>query len=431
MMRAYRIAAGAAAPALRLLLNARLRAGKEDAARLPERFGVAGAPRPAGPLLWMHAASNGEARSALGLVDRLLDSRPELHILFTTFTLTAARMLADALPARAMHQFVPLDVPAWIERFLDHWRPDAALWIEGELWPNLIAGTAARGIPMALVNARISERSFARWRSAGSWLRPPLDAFAVCLAQSAADAERLRGLGARAPQYLGHLKFDGAELAADPDALQQVKAAIGARPAWLAASTHPGEEEVVVAAHKALASSCHDLLTILVPRHARRGDEVAEILQRSGLRFARRSAGETPTPRTEIYLADTMGELGLFYRLAPVAFIGASLVPKGGQNPLEAAQLGCALAFGPHMTNCRDIADALLEAGAAVEIRDAETLAARVAALLRDDAGRRRAAEAARAVASRGRGATARVLDALQPVLSRLPSASGRRHASA
>jgi 3-deoxy-D-manno-octulosonic-acid transferase len=172
-------------------------------------------------------------------------------------------------------------------------------------------------------------------------------------------------------------------------------------------------------------------VTILVPRHARRGDEVAEILQRSGLRFARRSRGETPTTRTDIYLADTMGELGLFYRLAPVAFIGASLVPKGGQNPLEAAQLGCALAFGPHMTNCRDIADALLEAGAAVEIRDAETLAACVAALLRDDSGRSRAAEAARAVAARGRGATARVLDALQPVLSHLPSASGRRHASA
>jgi 3-deoxy-D-manno-octulosonic-acid transferase len=431
MMGAYRIAASAAAPALRLLLNARLRAGKEDASRLQERSGIAGRARPAGRLLWIHAASNGEARSALGLVKRLLDGDPGLHILFTTFTLTAARMLEEILPARAVHQFVPLDVPAWIDRFLDHWRPDAALWIEGELWPNLIDRTAARGIAMALVNARISARSFTRWKNAGSWLRPPLAAFDVCLAQSPADAERLAALGARSPQFLGHLKFDGAELAADGQALQQLRTAIGARPAWLAASTHAGEEEVVLAAHKRLAVAHPNLLTILVPRHARRGDEVAALIETSGLRFARRSCGGMPTPDTELYLADTMGELGLFYRLAPIAFVGASLVPKGGQNPLEAAQLGCALAFGPHMTNCRDIADALIEAGAAAEIRDADALAARVIALLRDDATRNGASLAARAVAAQGRGATDRVLEALQPVLSRLSAPAGRPHAPA
>lgn len=430
MMGAYRIAASAAAPALRLLLNARLRAGKEDADRLQERFGIAGAARPAGPLLWIHAASNGEARSALGMVRRLLDEEADLHILFTTFTLTAARMLEEALPPRAVHQFVPLDVPAWIDRFLDHWRPDAALWIEGELWPNLIARTAARGIRMALVNARISARSFTRWKNAGAWLRPPLDAFSVCLAQSPADAERLAALGARSPRFLGHLKFDGAELAVDEQALRHLRAAVAARPLWLAASTHAGEEDVVVEAHKRLAVSQPDLLTILVPRHARRGDEVAALLESAGLRFARRSRGEMPTPATALYLADTMGELGLFYRLAPIAFVGASLVPKGGQNPLEAAQLGCALAFGPHMTNCRDIADALIEAGAAAEIGDADALAARVLALLQDDAARSGAATAARAVAAQGRGATDRVLAALQPVLSQL-SPAGRRHAPA
>jgi 3-deoxy-D-manno-octulosonic-acid transferase len=361
----------------------------------------------------------------------LLDGEPALHILFTTFTLTAARMLEEALPERAVHQFVPLDVPAWIDRFLDHWRPDAALWIEGELWPNLIARTAARGIAMALVNARISTRSFGRWKRAGRWLRPPLDAFRICLAQSPADAERLAALGARAPQFLGHLKFDGAELAADEKDLQHLRAAIGARPAWLAASTRPGEEEAVVATHRRLMPASPDLLTILVPRHARRGDEVAALLEQSGLRFARRSRGEMPGSDTQLYLADTMGELGLFYRLAPIAFIGASLVPKGGQNPLEAAQLGCALAFGPHMTNCRDIADALIEAGAAVETGDADALAARVLALLHDDAARRAASDAARAVAAQGRGATERVLAALQPVLAPLSPMAGRRHATA
>jgi 3-deoxy-D-manno-octulosonic-acid transferase len=422
MMGAYRIAASVAAPALRLLLNARLRAGKEDGARLQERFGNATAARPVGPLLWMHAASNGEARSALQLLRRLLDGRPDLHILFTTFTLTAARMLAETLPPRALHQFVPLDVPAWIDCFLDHWKPDAALWIEGELWPNLIARTAARGVPMALVNARISQRSFERWRRGGAFLTPPLDAFDVCLAQSPADAERLAGLGATTPRFLGHLKFDAAELQADPGALRELNDAIGTRSVWLAASTRPGEEETIVAAHRGLAAARPDILTVLVPRHARRGDEIAGLLEREGLSFARRSRGALPRPDDAVYLADTMGELGVFYRAAPIAFIGASLLPQGGQNPIEAAQLGCALCFGPHMTNCRDIADALLATQAAVEVRDADGLVERVVAMLADPQARTRAGEAARSVAATGRGATARVFEALQPILSRLPA---------
>jgi 3-deoxy-D-manno-octulosonic-acid transferase len=371
----------------------------------------------------MHAASNGEARSALQLLRRLLDSRPDLHVLFTTFTLTAARMLAETLPRRALHQFVPLDVPAWIDRFLDHWRPDAALWIEGELWPNLIARTAARGVPMALINARISQRSFARWRRAGALLRPPLDAFELCLAQSPADAERLGALGARAPRFLGHLKFDAAELPAEPGALHALKDAIGMRPAWLAASTRPGEEEIIVAAHRQLAAARPDILTVLVPRHARRGDEVANLIERSGLSFARRSVGKLPAPGDAIYLADTMGELGLFYRAVPIAFIGASLLPQGGQNPIEAAQLGSALCFGPHMTNCRDIADALIAAHAAVEVREASGLAKHVLHLLADPQSRERAGTAAHAVAETGRGATARVFDALKPMLTRIPTA--------
>lgn len=427
MSLAYRLAARAAAPALRVLLTSRTRAGKEDPARIAERRGIAGAARPDGPLVWIHAASNGEARSALGLVDRLLRRRPDLTVLFTTFTLTAARMLGETLPPRAVHQFVPLDVPAWIARFLDHWRPDAAIWVEGELWPNLVGLTAARGIPMAFVNARISERSFRRWRAAGAILAPPLVAFAVVLAQSEADAERLRALGARDARFLGHLKFDGAELAIDPDALRRLREATAGRKLWLAASTHAGEEEVVVEAHRLLAASRPALLTVLVPRHARRGDDVAAVLRHAGLATARRSAGALPRPDTAVYLADTMGELGLFYRLTGIAFIGASLVPKGGQNPLEAAQLGCALAFGPHMTNCRDIADALIVAGAAVEIRDASSLATRIAALLDDGAARARAAQAALAVAASGRGATDRVMAALEPLLAAVES----RHARA
>ena len=434
MSAAYAIAARAAAPALRVLLAVRLRAGKEDPARIQERFGAASIARPPGPLVWLHAASNGEARSALGLVARILAERADMHVLFTTFTLTSARMLAEALPSRAVHQFVPLDVPAWIDRFLDHWRPDLAFWIEGELWPNLVARTASRRIPMALINARLSERSFRRWRAGRALFRPPLGAFAVCLAQSPADAERLAALGARQPRYVGHLKFDGAELPADQTALAQLKSAIGARPIWLAASTHPGEEEIVLDAHAALAHQRPDLLTILVPRHARRGDELADLLARRGISAARRSQGALPGPDTAVYLADTMGELGIFYRLSDIAFVGASLVPRGGQNPLEAAQLGCALCFGPHMTNCRDIADAMLACGAAVEVHDAGTLAARVAHLLDNPDARACDGAAAREVAAQGRGATDRVMAELRGLLAPLQRAPGTvdvRHASA
>ncbi|HEX6978263.1 MAG TPA: 3-deoxy-D-manno-octulosonic acid transferase [Alphaproteobacteria bacterium] len=433
MSAAYRLAASLAAPVLHLVLRARIRAGKEDSNRLGERFGRAGRPRPAGPLVWIHAASNGEARSALGLVSRLLDHRDDLHVLFTSFTLTSAHMLSELLPARTMHQFVPLDVPAWVDRFLDHWRPELAIWIEGELWPNLVRRTAERGIPMALVNARMSARSFRRWRTVAPLLRPPIDAFDVCLAQSTTDAERLGALGAPA-KFVGHLKFDGAELPADGDELARMRAAIGTRPLWLAASTHPGEEEIALQTHALLTATHPRLLTIVVPRHARRGDELAAMMRARGHGVAQRSKGERPGPETGIYLADTMGELGLFYRLARIAFVGASLVPRGGQNPLEGARLGCALAFGPYMTNCRDIADALIGAGAAVEVRTADDLARHVSTLLSDASARTRAGAAATAVAAQGRGTTERVFAELAPLLQRglsRRSTTDARHACA
>jgi 3-deoxy-D-manno-octulosonic-acid transferase len=427
----YRGATAMAAPALRLWLGHRRRHGKEDAARLGERYGIANMARPAGPLLWFHAASNGESRSALGLVKALLAARPDLHILFTTFTLTAGRMLQEALPPRALHQFVPLDVPAWVDRFLDHWRPDGAIWIEGDIWPNLAVRAAARGVPLAFVNARLSQRSFARWQKFESVMRPPLDRFGICLAQSPGDAERLTALGARNVKFVGHLKFDGAQLPVDPAALTSLATAMEGRAVWLAASTRPGEEEAVIDAHKVLAKRHAGLLTILVPRHARRGDEVEAILRARGLSVARRSRGDRPGKETEVYLADTMGEMGLFYRLAGIAFIGASLIDKGGQNPLEAAQLGCAMAFGPDMSNCRDIADAMLRAGAAVEIRDGASMADAISAYLSDPALRQRAMQAGVNVAAQGRGATERVLAALAPLLATLPAPDDHSHARA
>ncbi len=421
----YPALAELAAPALRLYLAARARRGKENPVRLSERRGRASATRPAGALLWVHAASLGETRSVLPLLARLREMRADLSILLTTFTVTPARLVEEQKDPRLIHQFVPLDVPHWAARFLDHWRPDAAIWVEGELWPNLIAASAARGMPMALVNARLSGRSFSRWSTAGRLFPAPLDPFVPCLAQSEGDAERLRHLGADGATFVGNLKFDGPPLAVDPAELARLREALGDRPLWLAASTHPGEEMLICAVHRKAAPRHPRLLTIIVPRHAARGAEIErELAAASDIAVRRRSLGALPDPQTAIYIADTMGELGVFYRLAGLAFVGGSLVPHGGQNPLEAARLDCAVLFGPHMNNFRDIADALLRQGGAHEVRGPDDLATEVARLLDDRAECVRRAAAAAAVAEAGRGAVERVLAALEPLLARLPRAA-------
>ncbi|MBL8696962.1 MAG: 3-deoxy-D-manno-octulosonic acid transferase [Alphaproteobacteria bacterium] len=429
MSAVYRGLATGLAPALRLWLHRRAARGKEDRARLGEREGRASVARPEGRLVWIHGASVGEARSALPLLRRILEQHPEANALFTTGTLTSAAMLGTALPSRAHHQFVPLDVPAWIRRFLDHWRPDAALWLESELWPNTLRALARRRIPTALVNARLSERSFAKWRRGGGVFRPPLEVFSVVLAQTAGDAERLARLGARSPRCVGNLKFDSPQLPADIAMLSELGATIGDRPLWLAASTHDGEEMVAGEAHRLLAARHPDLLTVIVPRHATRGAAIAAALRGAGLVVAQRSVGEPIAAGTQVYLADTMGELGLFYRLAPIAFIGKSLSGAGGQNPIEAAALDTAILTGPAIGNFVEIFAALEAAGGARKVADAGSLAEAVGALLDDPAARQRMAQAAIDVAAQGRGAIARVLDALAPVLA--PLAADDRDARA
>lgn len=425
----YRSLATGLAPALRLWLRYRVDRAKEDRSRLTERYGEASAARPAGSLVWIHGASLGEARSALPLLCAMLERYPAAEALVTTGTLTSAEMLREALPARARHQFVPLDVPAWVERFLDHWRPDAALWLESELWPTMLRALARRGTPSALVNARLSARSFATWRRMAPLLRPPVDAFTLVLAQSEADAARLAALGAHTTRAVGNLKFDAPQLPADIEALAALGATIGERPVWLAASTHPGEEEIIAAAHALLSRELPDLLTIIVPRHAVRGAEIAAMLRARGLALAQRSAGEAIAAETAIYLADTMGELGLFYRLAPIAFIGKSLEGGGGQNPLEAAALDTAILTGPKIGNFAEIFAALEAAGAVRIVQDAADLSATLRTLFADATQRQAMAQAAADVAASGRGALTRVMDALSPVLAALEP--GAAHARA
>lgn len=415
---AYRMVGGAAMPLLRLAVRRRLAQGKEEPGRTGERFGHAGMPRPDGPLLWVHAASVGETLSVLPLIDRLRAQWPGLPVLLTTATRTSARLAAERAPF-VIHRFAPWDAPRWVNRFLDSWRPDAAVWVESELWPTLIEATRRRGVPMALLNGRMSPRSFRRWALARGTARHLLSCFDLLLGQSREDCRRLAAMTGGEVAFAGHLKYAAPPLPVDEDELHRLHQRLGGRPVWLAASTHAGEEEIAGHAHRALAASHPGLLTIVAPRHPQRGEEVTATLTGVGLRCARRGAGQAPGPATEVYVADTVGEMGLFYRLAQAVFVGKSLAAAGGQNPLEPARLGRAVLFGPHMENFAEIAAAMTAAGAAREVADADDLARQVNRLL-DDAALRGECEvtAAAFAAERAQGVLEETLRRLMPVLA-------------
>jgi 3-deoxy-D-manno-octulosonic-acid transferase len=416
----YRALTSPLAPLAVIYLKQRRKRGKEDPVRVRERQGVPGEGRPRGPLVWIHAASVGEATAMLRLIERLLQSRPALAILITTGTVASARLLESRLPTGAQHQFVPADLPPWVARFLDHWRPDLALWAESELWPNLVLATHARGIPMVLVNGRLSARSYRRWRRWPGLIGPVLGAFNLCLAQDEDQAERFRRLGARQVATAGDLKAAAEALPFDRLELGRLRGEIGSRPFWLAASTHAGEEEIAAHVHRHLAANHPGLLTIIVPRHPARGDAIGAMLAAQGLCIARRARCERVTRDTQVYLADTMGELGLFYSLTAIAFIGGSLVAKGGHNPFEAARLDCAVLHGPDMSNGAGMARTLAAAGAAETVTDADDLAQAVSALLANRWLRvERAAAGARAAAA-GLGILDAVLERLAPWLEPL-----------
>jgi 3-deoxy-D-manno-octulosonic-acid transferase len=411
----YRGLTGVATPLVVAFLKARKRRGKEDDVRFAERLGIASRERPDGPLAWVHAASIGEATSVLALIERLLEERPELSVLLTTGTVAAARLLEPRLPKGAQHQFVPVDLPGAVRRFLDHWRPDLAIWVESELWPNLVLLTARRGIPMLLLNGRLSARSHARWRAWSTLARPMLGSFALCLAQDETQAARFRELGAPNVASVGDLKSAAKTLTVDAGALVALRRQIGGRPVWLAASTHAGEEDIALAVHHRVAADHPGLLTIIAPRHPARGDEIAASAEYHGPRLARRSRGEPITPGTDIYLADTFGELGLFYSLAGLAFVGGSLVDKGGHNPFEAARLDCAVLFGPFTANCSAMADALLAAGGAEMVSDGDGLAGAVTRLLDDARQQSRMGKLAAQIAAEGLGTLDAALASIAP----------------
>jgi 3-deoxy-D-manno-octulosonic-acid transferase len=414
-LKAYRVLTTMAVPAADLVLNYRLKRGKELAARLPERRGQNSIARPDGPLVWLHSASVGEMLSILPLVERI--RARDTNVLVTAGTVTAAELAEGRLPPGVIHQFAPLDVPQFVARFLDHWRPNLALFVESDLWPNLIMAGAARNIPLILVNGRLSERSFSRWQTFPRTIGALLSCFDLCLAQTAGDAARYAGLGA--PRYVttGNLKLDVPAPPADASRLLALQAALGARPVIAAASTHPGEEIELVDVHRRLKPSFSGLLTILVPRHPERGPSIVGIARGAGLKIAQRSLGELPERDTDIYVADTLGELGLIYRVAPIVFIGGSLVAHGGQNPIEAAKLGAAILHGPHVWNFAEIYSALDSAGGAELVTDAGRLTVRIGAWLKDGDARSRVAQAGLKAMDTLSGALERTVAALDPYL--------------
>lgn len=417
----YRIFGILGAPLIARHMEKRLARGKEDAERLGERFGRSLHPRPEGPLIWIHGASVGESVSALPLIERLRNDRPGLRILITTGTVTSASMMAQRLPEGVIHQFAPIDTPAAVQSFFDHWRPQMGLMIESEFWPNLLLEAQRRQIPLHLINGRMSPKSFRGWKRSGPLFRALLQSFTSIQAQSPEDQRHFRALGFADCSAPGNLKFASPPLNADAQELEKLRAEIGERPVWLIYSSHPSEEVIAAQAHQRVAWKHKGLLTIVVPRHPERGPVVAEELRANHMSVILRSKGKPLTPETQMYVADTLGELGLWFRLSPVAVIGGTLAPKGGQNPIEAAHLGCALICGPHCNNFQRIVEDMNAAGALQRIQDRPgTLAAAVSKLLRDPEARAGMSGAAKLYAEDQGEVLERVLALLNPALDQL-----------
>jgi len=374
LIRLYRIFVTLAMPFIFILLFIRRRRGKEDPARFGERLGKKMPPRPKGRLIWMHGASVGECLSMQPLINRLLEKNPELHIMVTSGTVTSAALMKKRLPERAFHVYVPVDFCGSTERFVRHFKPDAVLWFESEFWPNILYQIHRQGIPLVLLNGRISDRSFARWQRFLCLIKPILNLFTFVFGQTEEDARRLRVLGAKDAVCVGNIKCAAPPAPYSADDLKKLLSAIGNRPCWVGGSTHPDEESQMADVHKNLLKIFPNLLTISAPRHPERREEIKAAFEKRGLKVAVRSKGEKITDDVQVYLADTLGEMGLIYRLAPIVFVGGSLIPFGGQNMLEPMRLARVVIIGPHAFNFRAIVASGKEKGALIEVPDKQVL---------------------------------------------------------
>ena len=402
IFRAYTAFANLTAPLFYRRVAAKLRAHDVPENRIAERLGHATLPRPSGRLIWFHAASVGESLSVLALIDALRADAPDLQFLITSGTATSAAILARRMPAQCRHQFAPLDSRRALRRFLAHWQPTLAVFVESELWPQMLATTRAAGTPLALLNARLSAGSIRNWRRFPATANYLLSLFSRISAQTPETLTALLNLGADpATTTLGSdLKAAAGALPYDPEQLKTLQSNLQNRPLWVASSTHPGEEEIIVAAHTEALRSIPDLLLILVPRHPERRDDIEKLMSNHSLTYTTRSRSQQPDPSAPIYLADTLGETGLWYALAPLVFLGGSLLPIGGHNPYEPTHAGAAVLYGPHVTNFAPTYAAFAPSGGCRLTPDAATISTAVTTLLQDPAALDAMRQSARAFAA-------------------------------
>ena len=384
LYRIYASLTAAMTPAIHRHAKRKLAEAGVSAQRCRERSGHASLARPTGPLIWLHAVSVGEFQSVLGLLRVLREERPDVTILVTTTTPTSAKLAETRLPKGCLHQFAPLDTAVATRRFLDHWQPDLAIFVESEIWPRQIVTLHDRDTPLLLINARLSAGSLKTWRKVPALAQALLSRFSAVLCQIDATRDALLSFG-YAPERAvttGDLKKSSDPLPVDADALRDLQSAVGDRSLWVASSTHPGEDEEVLKAHRTLLAHDPDALMVLLPRHPERGDDLAAMLRNEGFDTARRSKGEMPADNTQVYLADTLGETGLFYQLAPVVFVAGSFVPVGGHNPFEPAHFDCAILHGPLVANFAQSYAEMKAAGATVEVENAEALSQELVELM-------------------------------------------------
>jgi 3-deoxy-D-manno-octulosonic-acid transferase len=415
VLAAYRVAGSAAFPLVGPYVAWRASKGKEDPNRRRERSGYASRPRPEGPMIWAHAASVGETNAIVPLLECILDLG--VNVVLTTGTVTSAQVAEERVGDRVIHQFVPLDLRPAISRFLDHWQPDLALIAESEIWPMTIMELGLRRIPQVLVNGRLSERSFTSWQKRPHIAEALFENLSHVVAQSNEDAERFEALGARPVTVSGNLKVDTNPPPVDQRALHAISRQLSLRPIWAAVSTHDGEERIAADIHLMLRSRHPGLITIIVPRHPERAAALAEEFASMGLRTVTRSSGDRLRSDTDIFLGDTIGEMGLYLRLTEIAFVGRSMTAEGGQNPLEPAMLDTVVLSGRNVQNFREAYQRLIDGGAAKLIADRDMLAGAVNYLLQNDKTRHRMMAAGVATVEEMRGALGKTLRALEPFI--------------
>jgi 3-deoxy-D-manno-octulosonic-acid transferase len=428
MLTAYSWAGALAYPFIGTYVAWRASKGKEDRSRRRERYGLSTLRRPPGPLVWMHAASVGETNAVVPLIERILAS--DINLVLTTGTVTSAKVADERLGGRVIHQYVPLDLKPAVGNFLDHWRPDLAIIAESEIWPVTILELGARRVPQVLVNGRLSDRSYASWKKRPFLAEALFENLAYVVAQSELDGERFASLGARPVTVSGNLKVDTRPLPVDETALDQLRRQVGARRTWAAVSTHDGEEAIAGEVHRLLKPRHPGLLTIIVPRHPERAREIAGGLAAAGLKVARRSLQEPVVSDTDVYLGDTIGEMGLYLRLTEIAFVGRSLTAQGGQNPLEPAMLHTAVLSGVNVQNFRDAYQRLIDRGGAKLVRDRDMLAGAVNFLIKNPSARRDMIAAGASAVEEMRGALDRTFRALDPFIHPLMVKSQLRNGS-